>query len=277
MNRKILVWGGGYLGLRLQDFLGCEITTKKIFSFKDAEKEFKRFNPEVIINCVGHIGRNVDECEKNIDVSLIANSFVPIILLELAIRNKVKLVHISSGCIYHFDYTKDNPIEEEEIPDFFELFYSRTKIYSEKALEPFCKKFNILILRPRIPLDNRPHPKNILTKLIKYRKIINLPNSVTYIPDFLEALKFLIEIDARGIFNVVNKGALKYPQLLEIYKRYFPNFKYKIVDFKELGLIRTNLILSTKKLEKVGFKIRNIEDVLEECVRDYVRYLRNEN
>jgi hypothetical protein len=38
----------------------------------------------------------------------------------------------------------------------------------------------------------------------------------------------------------------------------------------KLQLVRTNLILSTKKLEQSGFKMPRIEDVLEECVRNYV-------
>lgn len=269
---KILIFGKGFIGSRIQEELSFPIAERRIFSFKDAEEEIKKFNPEIIINCIGHIGKNVDECEKDKDKTLIANTFVPIILAEVALRNKIKLVHISSGCIYKFDYKKDKPIKEEKIPDFFDLFYSRTKIYSERALEALCNKFNILIVRLRIPLDNRPHPKNLLTKLIDYKNIIDIPNSVTYIPDFLKVLKYLIEIDAKGIFNVVNRGALRYPELLEVYRKYVPDFEYRIIDYKELNLVRTNLILSTRKLERTGFKVRHIHEVLEECVKDYIRY-----
>ena len=97
-----------------------------------------------------------------------------------------------------------------------------------------------------------------------------MPNSVTYIPDFVEALRHLIKIDARGIYNVVNKGGLRYPKLMEVYKKYVPDFQYTVVDYRKLGLVRTNLLLSTRKLEKSGFKVRKIDDVLEECVRGYV-------
>jgi 3,5-epimerase/4-reductase len=135
-----------------------------------------------------------------------------------------------------------------------------------------CKKFNILIVRLRIPLDNRPHPKNILTKLINYKKVIDIPNSITYIPDFILALKHLIKIDAKGIYNIANKGGLRYPELLEVYKRCMPDFKYEIIDFKKLHLVRTNLILSVRKLEKTGFKMRNIHEVLEGCVKNYLKY-----
>lgn len=272
MKDKIIILGRGFIGNRLQEELNCELSGRKIYSYEDAEEEIKRFNPGVIINCIGHIGTNVDECEKDLDKTLTANTFVPIILAEAALRNNIKLIHISSGCIYHFDYSQDRPIQEEKMPDFFELYYSRTKIYADQALAVLSKKYPLLITRVRVPLDNRPHPRNLLTKLIEYKKVIDIPNSVTYIPDFIRALKYLIQIDANGIYNVVNKNALKYPELLDIYKKYVPDFNYQIIDYQKLNLVRTNLILSTEKLEKAGFKMRDIYEVLEECVKDYLKY-----
>lgn len=272
MDNKILILGKGFIGGRLRESFNCHITDKKIYTFTDAQEVIKKFKPKIIINCIGHIGRNVDECEKDKDKTVLANTFIPIILAEVALRNKIKLVHISSGCIYEFDYKKDRPITEEEIPDFFDLFYSRCKIYSERSLEVLCNRYNVLIVRLRVPLDNRPHSRNLLTKLINYKKVINIPNSITYIPDFIKALRHLIRINAKGIFNVVNKEPLKYSELLDVYKKYVPNFEFEVIDFKKLNLIRTNLILSTQKLEKSGFKVRDIHMVLDECVRTYLKY-----
>jgi len=208
--------------------------------------------------------------ELQIFLSTVALLLRGVILAETALRDNIKLVHISSGCIFKFDYRMDLPVNEDKIPDYFDLFYSRSKIYSDRALEVLAKKFNILIVRMRIPLLNQPHPRNILDKLIKYKHVIDLPNSVTYIPDFIRALKHLLKIDARGIYNVVNKGGLSYPKLLDIYKRYVPEFSYEKIDFRKLGLTRTNLLMSTRKLEKSGFKVRNINSVLEECVKGYL-------
>ncbi|MDD5618252.1 MAG: sugar nucleotide-binding protein [Candidatus Omnitrophica bacterium] len=272
MKNDILIFGKGFIGDRLQEFLKCNISRKKIYTFNDAESEINKFKPKIIINCIGYTGKNnVDDCELDKNKTLHANTFVPIILSEAALRKGVRFVHISSGCIYNFDYSKDRPITETKIPDFFDLFYSRSKIYAEGALEPLCKKCRILIARIRVPLDNRPHPKNLLTKLLKYKKIINVPNSITYIPDFLKALKYLIEIDAYGIYNVVNKGSLYYPRLMDTYKKLVSDFNYEVINYKKLNLVRTNVILSVKKLEKSGFKVRNINEVLEECVKNYLK------
>lgn len=270
MSDKILIMGPGYIGSRLKEELNAETSAKIFSTFSEAEDEVKRFNPKIIINCIGHTGRNVDECELEKDNTLSANTFIPIILGEVALRNNIKLVHISSGCIYNYDYDLDKPVGEEKIPDFLGLYYSRTKIYSELALGALLPKYPFLITRIRIPLDDRPNPKNLINKLTAYKKVINIPNSVTYIPDFVRALKHLLQIDAKGIYNIVNKGELRYPELLDIYKKYSPGFEYEVIDYKKLNLVRTNLVLSTKKLEQTGFKVRDIHDVLDECVRGYL-------
>lgn len=273
MKNKILIFGNGFIGKRLQEALGASLCKEKIRSFGDVQGQIDKVRPKVLINCIGHTGKNnVDGCELDKDKTLFANTYIPLLFADVALRNKIKLVHISSGCIYHFDYALDKPITEEKVPDFLDLYYSRTKIYAERALEALFPKANILVVRIRIPLDNRPHPRNILTKLIKYKKVIDVPNSVTYIPDFINALKHLIKKDARGFYNIVSKGGLRYPVLLNVYKKYVPDFIYEVIDYKKLKLVRTNLILSTRKLENSGFKVRKINEVIRECVRDYLRF-----
>ncbi|MBU0548503.1 MAG: sugar nucleotide-binding protein [Candidatus Omnitrophica bacterium] len=270
MNKKILILGKGFIGERLQKELDCLIDGSMINSFSDTEKLIKKYNPKIIINCIGITGRrNVDDCELEKDATLLANSFIPIILAEICLRNNIKLVHISSGCIFNYGYKKNKPIKENSQDYFFKLFYSRSKIYAERALEALAWDYNILIARIRIPLLNIKHPKNVLDKLIKYKKVIDIANSITYVPDFIRAIKHLIKIDARGVYNVVNKGGLRYPKLMKAYQKYVPEFKFKVISLKKLNLVRTNLILSTKKLEKTGFKVRNINSVLEECVKAY--------
>jgi 3,5-epimerase/4-reductase len=272
-SSKILIFGKGYISSRIAKEINGDVSDRRINSFTDAQEEVEKYKPTVILNCIGHTGKNnVDDCEIDPDKNLISNTIVPIILAEVALRNNIKLIHISSGCIYNYNYHNHQPpINEEMIPDFFGLFYSRSKIYSERALETLSKQYPILILRIRIPLDDRSHPKNILNKLIEYRNIIDVPNSLTYIPDFIKALKHLINIDARGIYNVVNKDTLRYPKLMNIYKKHVPEFNYKIINLNELGLVRTNIILSTKKLEESGFKIRSIHEVLDECVQSFLK------
>ena len=273
MNTKILILGKGYMGTRLQEVFDCPIDDQRITSIADAENVLSRHKPKILINCIGFTGGgNVDGCEDHLEKTMMANAFVPLLLAEACIRRKVKLVHLSSGCIYHFDFKKgQTPITETRVPDYFDLYYSRTKIYSEQPLVNLSKQYDILILRVRIPFDNRPHPKNILNKLIRYGKVIDVPNSVTYVPDFIAMLKHLLKINARGLFNTTNKGALRYPRLLRVYRKYVPDFRFETISYESLKINRTNLTLSTKKLEDSGFKVRSINDVLDEAIAEFVK------
>jgi 3,5-epimerase/4-reductase len=272
MNKKILIFGKGFIGGRLAEEMDCEISSRRINSPADAEDEIASKAPGIVINCIGYTGKkNVDDCERNTDKTFFANTFVPVMLAEAACKHGAKLVHISSGCIYKYDY-KSLPIDENAAPDFFGLTYARSKIYAEQALRSIADEYGVLILRIRIPLDDRPHPRNLLTKLLEHRRVIDAPNSVTYIPDFIKAVRHLIGIDAIGIFNVVNKGGLSYPALMDEYSLHVPDFRYETISCAELGLLRTNIILSTEKLEKSGLKVRKINKILEKCVKNYLRH-----
>jgi len=267
--KRILIFGTGYIGNKLQKYLNCDISDKRIFQTQDVIDEIEKYKPDVIINCIGYTGEsNIDDCDKDvrrINKTIVLNTFIPILFLEASYRTGVKLVHISSGCIYNYDYAKDIPIRESKKPNYFKLYYSRSKIYAERVLEK-----DALILRIRIPLDNEPSPKNILDKLIRYKKVIDVPNSVTYIPDFVKAVKYLIEEEYSGVFNVLNKGGLKYQTLLEEYRKYIPTFKYELIGLESLKLNRTNMIMDTTKLESTGFQVREIEEVIPECIKEYL-------
>lgn len=272
MKRDILILGKGFIGARLQKEFNCRVSAAAIKSFAGAREVIGKYKPKVIINCIGVTGkRNVDDCELQIDKALLANSFIPLILAEYCLRNNIKLVHISSGCIFNFDYKRPRPVTEDSRDYFFRLFYSRSKIYADLALEALSRKYNILICRIRIPLSNAPNPNNLLDKLIRYKRVVDTPNSVTYIPDFALALKHLLKINARGAYNVVNKGALRFPKLMDVYSKHVAGFSYEKIDFGKLGLVRTNLIMSTRKLERSGFRVRKIDSVLEECVKGYLK------
>jgi len=274
MDKRTLILGKGYIGERLQEALRCPLSPKKIAGFSDVNSLLKKYKPRVVINCIGHTGaNNVDGCELAKDKTLFANTYVPLLLAEAAYRHKIKLVHISSGCIYHYAYGRSKPIEESLTPDYYDLYYSRTKIYAENALLELSKRADILLIRIRVPLDDRPHPKNILTKLLGFNRVLDVPNSVTYIPDFIKALRHLLKTGKKGIYNIALKGGLFYKDLLNAYNGRGRHHGFSLIKPKDLKMNRTNLILSVKKLEKSGFKVRKPKEIMEECVKGYLKRL----
>jgi dTDP-4-dehydrorhamnose reductase len=271
-NKPLVLGSSGYIGSRICEETGFEGSSDKITSLSDIERLVSIHKPSVVINCIAKTGsdeRGVGGCEDDPEGTLLANSIVPILLAEAAMRFGFRLVHISTGYVYE---TPANglPLPEEAPPDFFEVFYSRTKIYSESTLLA-CSKHPVLILRPNIVLDNQSHPRNVLEKLINSRRVVRGQHSITYLPDFIKAMKHLIDIQAQGLYNVVNTGALEYSELLDRYKKYDPSFSYESIELSSLGRKRPNALLSAEKLQRSGFKLRDIHSVLDECLNGYIK------
>ena len=113
---KILILGKGFIGHRLYQELNGKTNVslseeRQINSWDDALFYIKKYRPTVLINCIGFTGqRNVDDCELNLEPTIRSNTFVPLLLAEVAFRHNVKLVHLSSGCIYHYNYKKQRII-----------------------------------------------------------------------------------------------------------------------------------------------------------------------
>lgn len=268
---KCLIFGKGFFGNRFHNFLeNSVLSDARINCAKDAEDEINRVEPDVVINCIGITGKpNIDWCEDHKAETLFGNVTVPLLLLEACQRTGVKLVHMSSGCIYAGD-NNGRGFSEDDEPNFFGSFYSRTKIYAEKAL----KEFDVLQVRVRIPLDIYSSPKNLIDKLTAYKKILDTDNSITYVPDFLVIVKQLMEKNATGVFNVVNKGPLRYPYLIGLYKEMVDkDFEYETITPEQLDVMvkapRANCVLSVEKLEKIGIDVRPVNDAVKECLEKY--------
>ena len=256
---KIAILGNGYLGNRIGDINGWKVFGHRINSYRDLERFYLRYKPKVIVNAIGFTGTpNVDDCEVHIDETLKANTQLAIYFAELAFRYDVHIVHFSSGCIYK-DTTRWH--KESDIADYDGLLYARSKIYAEEMLKYALRQGRkISLCRIRIPIDTRSSPKNVINKLIRYKTIIDIPNSVTYVPMFADMLKFIVEKKAYGIFHTVNEGSLRYPEMMDKVR---PEFKYKVVTPEQIHLKRTNLRLLPDNLKKLGYKVMTVKEMLK--------------
>lgn len=230
--------------------------------------------PEVVINCAGKTGKpNVDWCEDHKLETFGPNVTGVCILVEECAKRNLYLVHLSSGCIYAGD-NNGKGYSEEDIPNFFGSFYSRTKSWSDQ----FCKDFanfpgggGVLTLRLRMPFDGSDAPRNLLSKISKYEKVLDYENSLTYIPDFLSISKTLIERRKTGVYNVVNEGVMSPFGIMTLWKEIVdPSHKFERINAAQLDTItkagRSNCRLSTEKLQKEGITPRPVNEVVREAL-----------
>jgi 3,5-epimerase/4-reductase len=267
---KYLIFGNGFIGNKLLNYLpDSVIVQERVSSINDIHQQIEKYDPEVVINCIGKTGvPNVDWCEIHKEETFFSNVTVPTYMAEVCEELEKYMVHMGSGCIYEGNkqYLETYPV------NFTGSFYSRTKIYSQEILQYYD---NILQMRIRMPIDNVPSPKNLITKLIGYKKVINISNSVTCIPDLLQAARVLIELRRTGIYNVVNKGAITHKEILEMYCDIVnPKFMMpEIISVDELDKItiarRSNCTLSTVKLEREGIYMKPAKYAIAECMKHY--------
>lgn len=273
---KYLILGNGFIGNRFYNFLhDSAIAHERINTIDDIFAQIDKYNPETIINAVGKTGRpNIDWCESNKDITFFSNVTVPTMIAEVCAETDIYMVHIGSGCVYETNRCSGIGFSESDKPNFKGSFYSRTKIFAERILEEYD---NLLQLRIRMPIDNVPSPRNLIDKLIGYKQVINIPNSITYIPDFIAVTKKLMDTRETGIFNIVNTGAITHKEILEMYKN-IVNSSYDLSEFIPLEKLdtvagRSNCILYPTRLEGKGIHMRHVLDAVEECMKEYAKHM----
>ncbi len=216
----------------------------------------------------------MDWCEDHKDETLFSNVTVPTLIAESCANFDIRMVHIGSGCIYETNRCSGIGFSENDKPNFKGSFYSRTKIFAEKILSEYD---NVLQLRIRMPIDNILSSRNLIDKLINYENVINIPNSITYIPDLMIAAKKLMDMHETGIFNVTNAGSITHKEILEMYQQIVnPSYKMpKFIPADRLNTVaqRSNCILYNSRLEGKGIKMRHVLDATEECMKEYAKNL----
>ncbi len=281
---KYLIFGrSGWLAQKFNKFLeDSEISEVDITDLGAIRKELDEKKPEVVINAAGITGRpNIDWCEEHKLETITGNVTGPLNILQVCEERKIYWVHLSSGCIFqgsgphHKGFSAlgrpaSGWIEEDEATP--PSFYSWTKFWADEIL----KNFPILIVRLRLPVDVEPNPRNLIDKLLKYDKVIDSKNSVTVIPDLMEATRQLIDKKRTGIYHVVNPGFISPSEIMELYKKIVdPSHKFEVVSDKELykkGLVkavRSNCVLNSDKLQKEGIILKPIKERIVEVLKEY--------
>ena len=233
-----------------------------------------------LINCAGYVGKpNVDACEDNKGETILGNVVFPATLSNLCKTRELRLCHISSGCIYN-GYKKD--FGEEDDPNFtFDIgsFYSGSKALAEKIL-----KTNPLlyIFRLRIPFDHHPSPRNYITKLLSYDKLLNCRNSFSHRGDFVKYALNLLESKAPyGIYNITNKGHASTSEVVDLLKYHLRDklrlaladkqfsFFSNLEEFSQITTARrSNCILDISKLEQ-HMEVRTVREAFKDSLSNY--------
>jgi UDP-glucose 4,6-dehydratase len=98
------------------------------------------------------------------------------------------------------------------------------------------------------------NPRNFITKISRYNKVVNIPNSMTILEELLPISIEMAKRNLRGIWNFTNPGVVSHNEILDMYKNYIdPNFTWVNFNLEEHAKVivapRSNNELDASKLK----------------------------
>ncbi len=285
-----LLGGSGYVGQAYQSLL-----TRKGVPFRNlrrAELDYtdpvqltaalKADRPEFLINAAGYTGKpNVDACELHKAECLFGNAVVPGRIAAACAAAGVPWGHVSSGCIYSGARADGTGFREEDTPNFtFRTnhcsFYSGTKALGEEVL---AGQSNVYLWRLRIPYDHVENPRNYLTKLMRYPRLLEAANSISHLHEFVASTFACWEKRIPfGTYNVTNPGHVTTHEVVDLIlksgvcpKEY--SFFKSEDEFMHVAAKtpRSNCLMDSSKLAAAGITLTEVHDSVGAALRQWRR------
>ena len=273
---KILVFGAGFIGRRLARSLpGAVLDSADIASEFAVRHAIGLHRPDAVINAAGKTGRpNVDWCELHQRETLRSNVQGPLVLARACQDARVHLVHLSSGCIFDGPSPTAGGWREDDHANPGS-FYARTKYAADLVL---ARLPDVAVVRIRMPVDDSPGPRNLITKLAGYRYVVDVENSITVVADLIRVLDRLVACRASGVYHATNPGAIRHRDLLALYREHVdPTHACELITKDELisrGLVKTarsSCLLASEHLARLGIDMRPAEPAVCDAMMAYAR------
>jgi dTDP-4-dehydrorhamnose reductase len=211
-NCRLLLIGRGHLGTFLKQRLNVpdELHYTSELERLDAPT-LARLGPDVVVNTAGKT--NLRWCEDNALETFRCNVAAPLAVwraIQLAGLRETLFVQLSSGCIWDGPYDDQGKPFEPNTPPRPACYYSWTKASCDALMMQEKGDRALCILRPRQVYSPLPSPRNTLTKLRTYPRLIDTPNSMTSAETIARTIEQLVEQPALfkpgRVLNVYDRG-----------------------------------------------------------------------
>ncbi|XVF48200.1 hypothetical protein PTKIN_Ptkin03bG0171300 [Pterospermum kingtungense] len=262
-------WIGGLLGkLCKEKDIEFEYGRGRLEDRRSLVEDIRRVQPTHVFNAAGVTGRpNVDWCESHKIETIRTNVVGTLNLADVCREHYLLLMNFATGCIFEYDQAHQQGsgigFKEEDKPNFTGSFYSKTKAMVEELLNEYD---NVCTLRVRMPISSDlSNPRNFITKISRYNKVVNIPNSMTVLDELLPISIEMAKRKCKGIWNFTNPGVISHNEILEMYKAYInPGFKWENFSLEEQAKVivapRSNNELDATKFKKEFPELLSIKD-----------------
>ena len=122
---KILCTYRNFKKIKILNLKKNQLKKINISKFKDVKKLITKFKPDYVINCIGLIKQLCNK--KNLKETKFLNSTFPKKISKVAEKNKFKIIHLSTDCVFS---GKKGNYNEKEIADAVDI-YGKSKLNGE--------------------------------------------------------------------------------------------------------------------------------------------------
>lgn len=286
---KVLVLGHkGWIGATLMDIIssmGHQAVGLPGLRADDevtVERELTAIKPDRVISVIGRTRgegfTTIDYLEQKgkLAENMRDNLWGPAVLAHLCKKLGIHFTYLGTGCIFHYDDNKfklgnNHGFKESDDPNFFGSSYSTCKGFTDRM---FRLMFNdsALNVRIRMPITPDGSPYNFITKIVNYARVINIPNSMTVLPELLPVMADLCIKGVTGTINLTNPGAISHNEVLALYQKHVdPTFTWQNFTTEEQDKIllsgRSNNLLDTARLKSLYPHVDDIHTAVEKvCI-----------
>lgn len=169
--------------------------------------------PDIIINCMGIL---INEAESHPERAIYLNAYLPHRLSRHAYDLRVKLIHISTDCVFSGD--KKTPYIETDLKDGSGV-YARTK-----ALGEFNNDHHLILRTSVVGPELKRNGEELFHWFMQQSGDIkgytkSIWSGVTTC-ELAKVIGMAIEEDLVGLYHVTNNASISKYELLKLFKRY---------------------------------------------------------
>jgi len=255
----LLFGKNGWIGGKLIELLTAQgktfhLAESRTYNRESVVAEIEKFKPTHVLNAAGVTGRpNVDWCEDHKPETVRTNVIGCLNVADICAEKGINHLLYATGCIFEYDDAHQiggQGFLETDAPNFHKSYYSHTKAMVEDMLAVFP---TTCTLRVRMPISDDLSPRNFVTKIVKYDRVVDVPNSMTVLTELLPVSLIMAERNFTGIYNFCNPGAISHNEVLALYKKYVdPSYTWSNFTLDEQAQIlkagRSNNTLDHTKL-----------------------------
>lgn len=277
-----LIIGRGYVGAAMAEEFSFSKTPFAVAnrscvelasSFGEMVDYFRSTGATCVVNCGAFIaGGRADNCEDYKADNFLGNLVFPSMVANACELLGIRLLHVSTACLFighnfGFGYSEtDTPHLSFRARNDCGV-YVGAKQLAEEVVARYNKSW---ICRIRLPFDQYDNPRNYITKIRSYPKVVDAFNSLSHRGDFCRICREMIERNVEfGTYNVVNEGAIWTHEIVDrlgIKVDWWDNQEF------EKTVARTpksTCTLSVAKLKRAGIAVRSVDEAINDSIQNW--------